>query len=406
MNRVGRVMAAGALVACASAASAQTYDFSELTALAQAAVRGDNVESAVPGFELLVLKDGQPIYRRAFGLWTLDRPANADSATKTLSGALIMSVTEQSALPFSLDSRLQTFIPQFDGEKATMTIRQCFSHTAGTGQTGAEGANQLTLLQAARLIAAIPLEFPPPGSVFSYGGSSMHAAGAAAEIAAGVPWNTLFQQRLAGPLGLTVTRYVLTTPSNPRIAGGAESTAVEFGVFMEMLRRGGLHGSTRVLRQSSVDTMFTRQTPLNIPVANSPYNGSADYGVGVWLDERFSDGSLRGAQAAGARGFSSWIDFDDGLVGVFSTDLTQGSNIRELINQMRDAAARAVQRCEGDINRDGVADQGDVACLIAAVAGDTSCAGEGYVLDLNADGSVDQGDVDFLVTLVAGGGCP
>jgi len=54
-----------------------------------------------------------------------------------------------------------------------------------------------------------------------------------------------------------------------------------------------------------------------------------------------------------------------------------------------------------DYNNDGSEDQGDLACLILAIAGDTSCA----VLDpdFNQDGSADQADIAALIIALAGG---
>jgi hypothetical protein len=185
----------------------------------------------------------------------------------------------------------------------------------------------------------------------------MQAAGAVAEIVGGANWNTLFAQRIALPLGLSRTRYVLTSPTNPRIAGGAESTASEFATFMEMLRRGGMHARTRVLSPPAVNAMFTRQPHVGIPIANtplqSPYTDGADYGVGVWLDERDAAGNLLGAMAAGARGFSCWIDFDDAMVGCFATDLTQSGNIQPLLYLLRRAAQDAIRNpipCIADLD--------------------------------------------------------
>jgi len=60
--------------------------------------------------------------------------------------------------------------------------------------------------------------------------------------------------------------------------------------------------------------------------------------------------------------------------------------------------------CCPDVNEDGSADQGDVACLIMAVAGDASCTSRDP--DFNADGSADQGDVAALIMVVAGAPCP
>jgi len=60
--------------------------------------------------------------------------------------------------------------------------------------------------------------------------------------------------------------------------------------------------------------------------------------------------------------------------------------------------------CDADVNCDGSPDQGDVACMILAVAGDTSCICQDP--DFNLDGSADQGDVAAIILVVAGAPCP
>lgn len=390
---VGGAAAALGLAAGASAqAEGEGFDFDGVTELARGIVAGRNVQTPVPGFELLFMKDGRVVYDQAFGAWVVGGVANADSATKTLSGALVMSVTERSARPFSLDTRLSELIPQFSGAKQNITVRQCFSHMAGFGGNSTAVSNPLiTLQQAALQIAADPLRYVP-GSTFSYGGVSMHAAGAAAELAGGQSWSAMFDQRMAGPLGMARTRYVLSGPNNPRIAGGCESTAAEFATFMEMLRRGGVHDGTRILSSASVDAMFTRQTPVGVPIANSPLEGSSDYGVGVWLDQRDAQGRLIGAIAAGARGFSCWIDFDDGMVGAFATDLSASGNVIPALNLVRAAAEQVVRApmAAGDANADGVVDAGDLAVIARSYGGSERLWAQG---DFTGDGRVDGADL-------------
>jgi len=60
--------------------------------------------------------------------------------------------------------------------------------------------------------------------------------------------------------------------------------------------------------------------------------------------------------------------------------------------------------CDADVNCDGSPDQGDVACMILAVAGDTACMCQDP--DFNLDGSADQGDVAAIIGVVAGQPCP
>jgi CubicO group peptidase (beta-lactamase class C family) len=375
--------------ACVSFALAQPpLDLREVTRLAQGAVNGTTVTDPIPGFELVILRDGQTIYQRAFGQWSVGQLAAADSATKTISGAVVMAATEATSM--TLSSRLVSYIPEFSGDKQNITIRQSFAHTSGLQTSSAVASRSLSLQQVARVIATANL-LNAPGTAFAYDGTSMHAAGAAVEVAVGRPWNDFYIDRIAQPLGMTATRYVLTTPNNPRIGGGCESTAREFVTFMEMLRRGGVHNGTRVLRESSVQQMFTRQSAEDVELVFSPLPGVTDYGVGVWLDQRDEAGNLLGALAAGARGFSAWIDFDDGITGCFATDLSRASNVMEVLYPIREAVQEAVRRtCVGDFNLDGGTDGSDVEEFFAAWSDGLSVA------DVNRDGGVDGEDVEVF----------
>ncbi|MBS0190814.1 MAG: serine hydrolase [Phycisphaerales bacterium] len=392
------------LLAIARPLIAQPFDFSGVTALAQGALEGQNVASPVPGFDLLLMKDGVVVYHRSFGFWSPDRVANADSATKTISGAVILSLVDSSPQPFSLDTKLSQYIPAFSGLKTNITIRQAFSHTSGLADSAAVGDSTITLQDAALQIASGAMLFLP-GAKFNYGGTGMQAAGAVAELAGQKPWNTLFAERLKDKVGMPATTFVLSSPANPRIAGGCESNTTDFARFMEMLRRKGvaLNGS-RVLSESAVAAMFTRQTANPIPIVSTPIQISstdgADYGVGVWLDKRDQSGKLIGAIAAGARGFAAWIDFDDGMVGVFATDLTRSSDIQNLYDLIRDAAQTAVRSplCPGDLNYDGLVIDNDFTIFLTGYnigdCTDPDMPG-GCPADLNRDGTVD--DWDFQV---------
>ena len=344
-----------------------------LTNLMRGALTGVNVATPIPGASLLLMKDGVTFYHQAFGNAQLNEVLNIDSSTKTLSAAAVLSVVDASPLPFSLDTPLSQYVPGFlaTPEKASITVRQAFSHTSGLpgGEfSGALSNPSLTLQQAAALIAQQQLIYGPPGSTFAYGGVSMHAAGAATEAAAGAPFVQLVADRITGPLGMTQTRFELASQTNPRIAGGAVSTARDFGELMEMLRAGGLaRDGTRLLSQAAVQDMFTRQPAQGIPVASSPL-GSADYGVGVWLDRRDAQGQLTGALAAGARGFSSWIDFGAGVVGVFATDSTSSANVLPFLDLLRDESALQAlsPRLAGDANLDDRVGIADFARLAAS----------------------------------------
>jgi CubicO group peptidase (beta-lactamase class C family) len=345
--------------------SVSAYDFSELTELAEGALVGENVGQAVPGFEIRLLHQGQVLYHEVFGDWSLDRPANADSSSKTLSGALMMSLAETGESGFSLDSYLSDYLPEYDKDGyRDITIRQAFSHSSGLAGEDVFSSVLLnpfiTLRQAAFQISQDPLANGPPGSKFAYGGLSMQAAGAAAEIATGESYIELFADRISTPLGMTNTEFVLASDSNPRVAGGIESTATDFARFMDMMLNDGVDrvSGVRVLEADSVAEMLTRQTSDSQVIVNSPADNNR-YGIGVWVDQLEQAGPTVDALAAGARGFHSWIDVEHELVFTFATELTVFSNVEVLSSMMHRSILQAIV-APGDFDFDGDVDGRDL----------------------------------------------
>lgn len=376
------------LILCYIAPPVAAYDFSALVALAEGALQGDNVGQPVAGFEIRLLKKGAPIFHQAFGDWSINRPANADSSTKTLSGAVMMALVDSGDAGLSLDSHLSDFLPEYDVPGLRdIKIRQAFSHTSGIA--GDEGSlillnPNITLRQAATLISQKPLAYGPPGSTFAYGGLSMQAAGAAAEVASGQAYVDLFAERIAGPLHLENTQFVLASDQNPRVAGGIEATAADFGRFMDMLQNGGVDraSAVRVLSTNSVNEMFRRQTSDDQLIAGSPTDNNR-YGIGVWLDQLGQAGPTVDVLAAGARGFHSWIDRPNGLVFTFATDSTNFGNIEVLSSMMHREILRAVPAADFDL--DGDVDGDDLAVWQGAY-------GMTPLADADSDGDSDGSD--------------
>lgn len=98
----------------------------------------------------------------------------------------------------------------------------------------------------------------------------------------------------------------------------------------------------------------------------------------------------------------------DGTIVIFYSDAT--NLVPDDTNGWSDFFVKQiawVNPCEADLNGDGSIDQGDVDCMIAAAAGDSTCLRTDIPIntDLNQDGNVDQGDVDTEINVVAGGPC-
>lgn len=290
-----------------------SYDFTSVDQLLQ------SIAPRHGGCALILVKDGQVIYRKSFGRHTAERVVPVASASKWLSGALIMSLVDEGKL--SLDDKVSKYLPEFDEEKSNITIRQLFSHTSGLpAEARCRNDKRTTLERCASEIAALPLA-STPGEDFFYGGVSMHVGGRIAEVVSGKSWNDLFVERIAAPLGMTQTDFFSYGPtSNPRPAGDARSSADEYARFLQMLLQQGSFNGKQILSAASVAEMHKDQTGgarIEYTIyenhrALDPDLPRARYGIGMWRE------NFREVSSQGYFGFSPWIDVERNLAGVLS----------------------------------------------------------------------------------------
>jgi CubicO group peptidase (beta-lactamase class C family) len=296
----------------------EQYDFTAVDKLLQDAV------PRIGGGALLLIKSGKIVYRKTFGRGSIERVVPVASASKWLSGAVIMSLVDEGRL--SLDDPVSKFLPDFTGKKADITIRQLFSHTSGLPpEIGCRNKRAISLEQCANQIAKLPLR-ADPGTEFYYGGVSMHVGGRIAEVVSGKSWNELFEERIALPLGMTKTDYYAYGPTkNPRPAGDAQSSLDDYGRFLLMILNEGEFEGRRVLSAQGVAELHKDQT-FGVPIAFTIYQKHGDlkpdlpkarYGIGVWREAVDPQtGELLEASSQGALGFSPWIDLRRNLAGV------------------------------------------------------------------------------------------
>ncbi|MEM1054343.1 MAG: serine hydrolase [Bacteroidota bacterium] len=311
---------------CFLASGASAQDFSAVDALIE-----DSLAQMGGGAALVVVHDGEVVYRAGYGSITPETRVDIASATKWLSGAALATLISDGSL--AVDDSLAMFFPSLEGEIRSVTIGQLFSHTSGfPGGSGLQAAgcilNRLiTLGTCARRILDDGLAIPP-GSGFDYGGTSMHVAGHIAELVTGQTWGDLFDARLAAPLGMTVT---WNDDRNPRVAGGATTSANDLATFLQMLLAGGVHEGQQILSEEAIGALLADQTG-GAPILSSPYEPyaaqyaqlppveSIRYGLGVWREATASDGSLRLASSPGAFGTAPWIDLEAGIGAVLLVD--------------------------------------------------------------------------------------
>ena len=289
------------------------------------------------GCALVIVKDGKTIYSNSFSMplrsYSADKTVAIASASKWLSAGVIMAMTDTKKL--ALDDSISKFLSYFNTEKQKITVRQLFSHTSGYGGDNVGDTvlskKNISLDSCVRIISEVPLIFQP-GKGFNYGGYGMQVAGRIAEMASGIKlpsgaaWDTLFSMYIAKPLGLINTNYeAYGATTNPRVAGGVQSSANEYIKYLVMLLNKGVYNGKQIFTSSAIDEMLKDQT-FNVPIMYSPYmkygylglDPYTRYGIGNWNEVKDISGNVVESGSQGAFGFSPWIDRKRNLAGVLS----------------------------------------------------------------------------------------
>ena len=295
----------------------------------------DALKSAVKdgraGITLIVMRGDQALYRIDAGNIRPDAQYEIASSSKWMAAALVMTVVDEGKL--ALDDSISKWLPEFQGDAGTITLRELLAQTAGQGglksAVDRKQSPRMTLAQSAAEIARIPLQ-DKPGTVFKYGGPGFQVAGALVEQVTGKQWADLFDERIAQPLGMShtywehlPTRGVIPDDThNPLLQGGAVSSAGDYMRFLGMLAGNGVYAGRRVLSEQAVAEMEKAQT-LGKPMAWLPpgikSTPGLQYALGNWCERMSADGDCTLVSSPGAFGTYPWIDRRSGLYGVFFT---------------------------------------------------------------------------------------
>lgn len=365
-------------------------DFSDVDALLTQTVK----ELKLDGCGLLVFQNGEILHRQAYGGWTVNEITAIASASKWLSGAVVMSLVDEGLL--TLDDTTGQWLG-WTGEKGTITIRQLFSHTSGMvgSEVDCVRDRNATLAACVAELEALPL-IATPGSEFNYGGNSMQVAGRICELAAGKPYIQLFRERLRDPLRMNSTAYFSDT--NPWLGGGMISSLDDYGNFLQMLMGGGTFDGRTVLSPVAVEEILRDQTHGAVvgdvpPSAPDPFLG---YGIGNWVLQLDDAGGPIVLASPGAFGTNPIIDRTRNLGMVF---LVRYSNIalQPVIEELVPMIVAAVDapRPPCDLDGDADVDISDLATLLAHYAAGPAVYEEG---DVDADGDVDISDLTQLLS--------
>lgn len=170
-----------------------------------------------PGASLLILRDGKPFMRRAYGFSNLELAGRAAatpetnyrlaSVSKQFTAAAILLLAEDGKL--SLDDSLRKWFPSLPDIATSMTIRQVLSHMSGlidyedvippTMTAQLHDADVLKILETQNRT------YFPPGKGYRYSNSGYALLALIVGKASGKDFATFLKERIFTPLGMTNT---------------------------------------------------------------------------------------------------------------------------------------------------------------------------------------------------------
>ncbi|WP_423127215.1 serine hydrolase domain-containing protein [Gaoshiqia sp. Z1-71] len=300
------------------------YDFSSIDREIQAWVDSGYYDGA----GLVIARENQIILDTCYGNYTPETQVYIASAGKWLAAATIAAVVDEGNL--SWDDPVNQWLPEFTDVKGTATLRQLLSHTSGYPDYQPEGAHRddyQTLKESVLHIVNLPAD-TMPGAKFHNGGLAMQVAGRMAELAAGKDWESLFQEKIAQPLGMVDTHFTPVDSGgghSPMLGGGARSTLYDYTAFLNMIFNKGTFEGKRILSEKATEEMQADQVK-QAAVAKHEYvervraemhNGI--YGLGEWREELDFAGNAVLISSPGWAGAYPWIDKTTNTYGFFIT---------------------------------------------------------------------------------------
>ncbi len=184
-----------------------------------------------PGAAVIVVKDGQVVFRKGYGLAHLELgvPVEPDmifrigSITKQFTAVATLMLMEQGKL--NLSDEITKFLPDYPTQGHKITIEHLLTHTSGIkSYTGLPEwlplwRKDMTMKELIDLFKDKPLEFAP-GAGWNYNNSGFVLLGAIIEKITGQSYGDFVEKNIFAPLGMKQSFYDNTQRIIPRRAAG------------------------------------------------------------------------------------------------------------------------------------------------------------------------------------------
>jgi D-aminopeptidase len=175
--------------------------------------------SDAPGLVVGVARDGRVLYRRAFGLASVELGVANTPRTRMRIGSTSKHFTSLAALllaeegKLDLDAGVRRYVPELPALEGEATLRQLMTHTGGHRcyLDLSFLSDGIAIKPAGSALASLVRQGSanfPPGERMIYCNSGYHLLSLAIERAAGVPFERVLAERIFEPLGMRDTESV------------------------------------------------------------------------------------------------------------------------------------------------------------------------------------------------------
>ncbi len=307
-----------------SAQTKQNIDFSPLHQLIESWV----TKHYYPGASACIVRNDSVIFENYYGNYRPETEVYIASAGKWVAAATIAVVVDETELNW--DDEVEKWLPEFKGDpKGKIKLKQLLSHTSGIRDyLPLPEIDTFSVLQkSVERILKLDTVFTT-GSRFQYGGLAMQVAGRMAEVASGLNFETLFQQKIALPLEMKNSHF---TPINldgghaPMLGGGLRTVLQDYLHFLKMIYHDGNYNGQQMISAASISQMQVDQVG-NAKVFPGEYTEKAFgafhtgiYGLGEWREKVDPNNVAYQISSPGWAGAYPWINKKDSVYGFFLT---------------------------------------------------------------------------------------
>jgi CubicO group peptidase (beta-lactamase class C family) len=380
----------------------------------------------VPGISVAVVKDGQVVIAKGYGVRSLNNRQPMDARTlvgiasnsKAFTTAALAILVDEGKLKW--DDRVTDFIPEFKLYNPYVTeeftVRDLLTHRSGLGLGAGDlmffpEGSDFTMQDVIRNLRYLK-QASSFRSQFDYDNNLYIVAGEVVKRVSGMPWEDFVEQKIMKPLGMNDSagslkrlhntanvvnphvpvdghvRAIIARPSeviNP--AGGVYSNVQDMAKWVTMLLANGKYGQSgqHLLSEQALKEMWSPQTIL--PIGPGNYNSHfGAYGLGWFLND--AAGYKEISHTGGELGMVTQVTLvpELGLGIVVLTNQEQGWAFGAITDTIKDGyygvagTDRVQQNLDRKLARTGGADK-VTAPIWAEVAAKTR-SGEAARIDL------------------------